>query len=44
MHRIPMGISAVKQYSKTDYALNGITIFLASVPVFVLGWCSTCSR
>lgn len=35
---IPIGvISAVKQYSKTDYALNGITIFLASVPVFVLG-------
>lgn len=35
---IPIGvISAVKQYSKTDYALNGVTIFLASVPVFVLG-------
>jgi peptide/nickel transport system permease protein len=35
---IPVGvISAVKQYSKTDYVLNGLTIFLASVPVFVLG-------
>jgi peptide/nickel transport system permease protein len=35
---IPVGvISAVKQYSRTDYALNGLTIFLASVPVFVLG-------
>jgi peptide/nickel transport system permease protein len=35
---IPAGvIAAVKQYSKTDYALSGLTIFLASVPVFVLG-------
>src|SRR5262245_27188512 len=35
---IPIGVvSAVKQYSKTDYALNGLTVFLASVPVFVLG-------
>jgi peptide/nickel transport system permease protein len=35
---IPVGvISAVKQYSKTDYSLNALTIFLASVPVFVLG-------
>jgi peptide/nickel transport system permease protein len=35
---IPVGvISAVKQYSKTDYTLNAVTIFLASVPVFVLG-------
>jgi peptide/nickel transport system permease protein len=35
---IPAGvIAAVKQYSRTDYALSGLTIFLASVPVFVLG-------
>jgi peptide/nickel transport system permease protein len=35
---IPVGvISAVRQYSKLDYALNAATIFLASVPVFVLG-------
>ncbi|MFN8619156.1 MAG: ABC transporter permease [Chloroflexota bacterium] len=35
---IPIGVvSAVKQYSKTDYTLNGVTIFFASVPVFVLG-------
>ena len=44
---IPIGvISAVKQYSKTDYALNGITIFLASVRrCSCWAWCSsTCSR
>jgi peptide/nickel transport system permease protein len=35
---IPIGvITAVKQYSKTDYILNAGSIFLASVPVFVLG-------
>jgi peptide/nickel transport system permease protein len=35
---IPAGvIAAVKQYSRTDYVLSGLTIFLASVPVFVLG-------
>ena len=35
---IPIGvITAVKQYSKTDYILNAASIFLASVPVFVLG-------
>jgi len=35
---IPVGvISAVRQYSKVDYALNGLAIFLASTPVFVLG-------
>jgi len=35
---IPIGvITAVKQYSKTDYALNSVAIFLASTPVFVLG-------
>ena len=35
---IPIGvITAVRQYSKLDYALNGIAIFLASTPVFVLG-------
>lgn len=35
---IPVGvISAVKQYSKTDYSLNALTIFLASTPPFVLG-------
>jgi len=35
---IPVGvISAVRQYSKLDYSLNGMAIFLASTPVFVLG-------
>lgn len=35
---IPIGlITAVKQYSKTDYILNAASIFLASTPVFVLG-------
>jgi peptide/nickel transport system permease protein len=35
---IPIGvITAVKQYSKTDYGLNGLSIFFASTPVFVLG-------
>jgi peptide/nickel transport system permease protein len=35
---IPIGvITAVKQYSKVDYGLNGLAIFLASTPVFVLG-------
>ena len=35
---IPAGvITAVKQYSRTDYVLSGLTIFLASTPVFVLG-------
>ena len=35
---IPVGvISAVRQYSKVDYTLNGLAIFLASTPVFVLG-------
>ena len=35
---IPVGvITAVKQYSKVDYGLNAVAIFLASTPVFVLG-------
>lgn len=35
---IPIGvITAVKQYSKVDYGLNALAIFLASTPVFVLG-------
>jgi len=35
---IPIGvITAVRQYSKLDYALNSTAIFLASTPVFVLG-------
>jgi peptide/nickel transport system permease protein len=35
---VSMGvISAVKQYSKVDYSLNALAIFLASTPVFVLG-------
>jgi len=35
---IPIGvITAVKQYSKVDYSLNALAIFLASTPVFVLG-------
>jgi peptide/nickel transport system permease protein len=35
---IPVGvITAVKQYSKIDYSLNAVTIFLASTPPFVLG-------
>lgn len=35
---IPVGvISAVRQYSRMDYGLNGLAIFLASTPVFVLG-------
>lgn len=35
---IPIGIlTAVKQYSKTDYALNALAIFFASTPAFVLG-------
>ena len=34
---IPIGvITAVRQYSKLDYALNSAAIFLASTPVFVL--------
>ena len=35
---VPIGIvTAVKQYSRLDYGLNAIAIFLASTPVFVLG-------
>ena len=35
---IPIGvITAVRQYSKLDYGLNAVAIFLASTPVFVLG-------
>jgi peptide/nickel transport system permease protein len=35
---VPIGvISAVRQYSKLDYFLNGLAVFLASTPVFVLG-------
>jgi peptide/nickel transport system permease protein len=35
---VPIGvISAVRQYSKADYSLNALAIFLASTPVFVLG-------
>ena len=35
---IPIGVlTAVKQYSKTDYVLNTAAIFFASTPVFVLG-------
>ncbi len=35
---IPIGvISAVRQYSKIDYGLNSLAIFMASTPVFVLG-------
>jgi ABC-type dipeptide/oligopeptide/nickel transport system permease component len=35
---IPIGvITAVRQYSKADYGLNALAIFLASTPVFVLG-------
>jgi peptide/nickel transport system permease protein len=35
---IPIGvISAVRQYSKADYALNAGAMFAASTPVFVLG-------
>jgi peptide/nickel transport system permease protein len=35
---IPIGvITAVKQYSRVDYGLNGAAIFLASTPPFVLG-------
>ncbi len=30
-------ITAVRQYSKLDYGLNAVAIFLASTPVFVLG-------
>lgn len=34
---IPIGIiTAVRQYSKADYGLNALAIFLASTPVFVL--------
>ena len=34
---IPIGvISAVRQYSKIDYGLNSLAIFMASTPVFVL--------
>ena len=34
---IPIGVlTAVKQYSKTDYVLNTAAIFFASTPVFVL--------
>jgi peptide/nickel transport system permease protein len=35
---IPIGvISAVRQYSRVDYGLNAVAIFLASTPPFVLG-------
>ena len=35
---IPVGVlSAVRQYSKLDYGMNGLAIFLASTPAFVLG-------
>lgn len=35
---VPIGvITAVRQYSKIDYGLNALAIFLASTPVFVLG-------
>lgn len=35
---IPIGVfTAVRQYSKADYALNTLAIFFASTPVFVLG-------
>lgn len=35
---IPIGVyTAVKQYSKADYALNALAIFFASTPAFVLG-------
>jgi peptide/nickel transport system permease protein len=35
---IPIGvITAVRQYSRADYGLNALAIFLASTPVFVLG-------
>jgi peptide/nickel transport system permease protein len=35
---IPVGVlTAVRQYSKMDYGLNALAIFLASTPVFVLG-------
>ncbi|TMG25242.1 MAG: ABC transporter permease [Chloroflexi bacterium] len=35
---IPIGvITAVRQYSRVDYGLNALAIFLASTPVFVLG-------
>lgn len=35
---IPIGVlTAVKQYSKTDYVLNALAIFFASTPAFVLG-------
>jgi peptide/nickel transport system permease protein len=35
---IPIGVlTAVKQYSRIDYGLNALAIFLASTPVFVLG-------
>jgi peptide/nickel transport system permease protein len=35
---IPIGVlSAVRQYSKTDYTVNALAIFFASTPVFVLG-------
>lgn len=38
MIAIPIGvITAVRQYSKLDYTLNGLAIFFASTPVFVLG-------
>jgi peptide/nickel transport system permease protein len=30
-------VSAVRQYSKTDYSLNALAVFLASTPPFVLG-------
>jgi peptide/nickel transport system permease protein len=34
---IPIGVyTAVRQYSKADYALNALAIFFASTPVFVL--------
>jgi peptide/nickel transport system permease protein len=35
---IPTGVlTAVRQYSRVDYGLNALAIFLASTPVFVLG-------
>ena len=35
---VPIGVvTAVKQYSRFDYGLNALAIFLASTPVFVLG-------
>ena len=34
---VPIGVvTAVRQYSKADYGLNSLAVFLASTPVFVL--------